>query len=181
MRRIIRCHDLQWKPLGTNSILALMTKHNIREHLSWLLISNSSKPPHLGSIALDTENSFLLSTNQADNFREPLLETGVVDTTESLDNVHSSDRESRSQPQHPLPSQISMITQGREAMARLQSGPKSGNKPKLLSQACADSLQTPKTSQAHDIGTSLRDRYCALYTQNTSGNVLTCRDPRFCC
>lgn len=159
-------------PLGTDSISDLMTKHNIREHLSWLLISNSSKPQQLGPIALDTEGGFSSSTVPTDDFREPLPENGVFESTGSLNDVRSSDRDFRSQSQYPLPSRISMIKEDREAMARLQSGPKSGNKPKLISQACADSLQTPKTSQVQDFGTSLRDRYCALYTQNNSGNTL---------
>lgn len=149
-----------------------MTKHNIGEHLSWLLVSNSSKPSQLGPPIIDTETSFSSGTVPIEDFGESLLEPGVSGPTESSNNVYPSDRNSRSKSQNPLPSQTSVTKQNIETMARLQSGPKSVNKPKLLSQARADLLQTPKTYGDPDFNSSLRDRYCAPYAQDPSGKCL---------
>lgn len=160
----------QWEPLSTNSSLGLMTKNNIKEHLNWLLISKSSKPLQQEPSALGTETELSLGAIPANDSQEPLLETYGLDANKSINYAYSSDQHLRSQSQKLLPPQLSMIERNGDGMARLQSGPKSAKKPKLLSQACADSLQNPKSYQNQDVTTSLRDRYCAPYTQKAIGN-----------
>lgn len=123
-----------------------MTKHNLGEHLTWLLTSNHSKPPPAGLL---TEN--LLNTGLNERFEAPpqLFQPSVP--SGSLDEelfIGNGERTSIVE-HHPPPSK-QVITSDDEDMARLQSAPRSSKKSRLmLSQInLGPTIRTPKASQS---------------------------------
>ena len=137
-----------------------MTKNNLDAHLTWLFSSSTSVPypPHSD-----------VATTQASNI-------------ESEDPLHIDlSREVRT-PYGPepsvcdveVPSQLfsvgvtqnsdeALSVQDRKTMARLQSGPKSSTKSKLLSQGLLGQERTPRSQKTRTPSTSLKDQYNALY------------------
>lgn len=67
-----------------------------------------------------------------------------------------------------LPASVLNAQSGYE-MARLQSGPKSRNKPRLLSEHIPVALRTPTPISIRKPGTSLKDQYSAQWDRKSSG------------
>ncbi len=140
-----------------------MTRHNLNQHLHWLLGSSPAEPPQPAYVPPPTssvENALSLS-HEVDH---PGLDT--ID--EEVDrNVKSTAR----QPDFLRPTLPASVlnTQGGPEMARLQSGPKSNNKPRLLSEHIPVALQTPTNASIRKPGTSLKDQYSAQWECRPSG------------
>ena len=131
-----------------------MTVHNLREHLTWLIVSNSSKPPHTEFPNIAPDDRSHASTLQAEN---------IVHSASASGFLSIGDEENRSASQH-LSSSIRTSEAG---MARLQSAPKTTTKSRLLSQMKKIPLGTPSPSQNRVPGASLRDGY----EQGTFGTI----------
>lgn len=149
-----------------------MTSHNLREHLQWLLVSKPFAPPE----AITTPHTQLASTQGA---AETAVEASVqvlpssapelVWTAESGNAAESARKPEFIRPAIPNRSNCST---GLEDMARLQSGPRSTNKPRLLSHASSDPLQLPTPRTAHTTRISLTDQYKAAYEPLTGCKCL---------
>lgn len=124
-----------------------MTVHNLREHLTWLVASNPSKPPPLTDFPnLAPDDTSHASSLQAEDFGRSASATELL-------SFGDGDNRSASQ-------QLSSSVGTREAsMARLQSAPRTTTKSRLLSQMKANPVETPNPSQSRVPGTSLKDRY----------------------
>lgn len=147
-----------------------MTIHNLNDHLSWLLTSRTSIPTS-GPQALATETSLSSAGTAPVQNPQKRLPEGELDAfTCNLNRLCPGDGEIQPSHQSPSAPKISVNTRNSESMARLQSGPASTKKPKLISQSALDSRHTPNTHQDHDYGISLRDRYCPPYGAKASGN-----------
>lgn len=121
-----------------------MTKHNLGEHLTWLLTSNHSKPPSA------TENLHL-NTGLNERFEAPpqLSQPSVPSGSGSEELSFGNGERSSAVEHHPPPSRP-IITSDDEDMARLQSAPRSSKKSRLmLSQMnLGPIIKTPKASQS---------------------------------
>ena len=134
-----------------------MTKHNLNQHLRWLLGCLAIEPlqPAYGPPPpLSVENALSLPQDIERFGPETVVE-------EASGNADSSARQSEfARPN--LPASI-LNAQAENEMARLQSGPKSSNKPRLLSEHIPVALQTPTSTSIQKPGTSLRDQYSAQW------------------
>ena len=139
-----------------------MTKHNLKQHLHWLLGSLPTEPPQpvYAPPTPSIGNALSLPPNL-----ERLGSNSVV--WEADGNVGSSAR----QPEFVRPTLPASVlnTQAGNDMARLQSGPRSNNKPRLLSEHIPVALQTPASTSIRKPGTSLKDQYIAQWERRPSG------------
>lgn len=144
-----------------------MTKNNLREHLGWLIECGPCQPSQSIRTPPSAELAIALG---------PYLET------QSLPQVSESIvEESTGVPSHVGDSQVDKIfarpalpasvlnAQSKDEMARLQSGPKSNNKPRMLSERIPLSLQTPVAASAPIPSTSLKDQYNAQWALRATG------------
>lgn len=120
-----------------------MTKHNLGEHLTWLLTSNPSKPPSAGPAI----ENLHLNTGLNERFEtppQPSVPSGSVDEELSFGNGERSSAVEN----HPPPSRP-IITSDDEDMARLQSAPRSSKKSRLMvsQMNLGPIIKTPKASQ----------------------------------
>jgi len=141
-----------------------MTKHNIRDHLNWLIKCGSSQPSQ--PVYVNAAQSLLDDRPSLQKFgRADDYSTDLRALQRDVGSLHS-------EPQFARPSLPASIlnAHGGNTMARLQSGPKSGHKPRLLSEAVPLSLQTPTSSSTPRApGTSLKDRYNARWERRAPG------------
>lgn len=144
-----------------------MTKNNLREHLSWLLKSATASLPQstssgiLDAVTLLEPDSGSVSTQNAES---PVVSSFKV--SERCDNAISLDAESLfARPK--LPASL-LNAQSRDEMARLQSGPKSSHKSRLLSESIP-SLQASAPSSVRGSSNSLT----AQYNRGISGEYFT--------
>ena len=147
-----------------------MTKHNIREHLTWLIKYNSLQPPQPVYVPPSTglssalEPSFNVQSPPQDVRR---LDSATFDELGLPENVNGP-HPAREFVRPVLPAS-KLKAQNNDAMARLQSGPKSSHKPRLLSESLPLSLQTPSTSSGKVPRTSLKDQYNAQWERKAPG------------
>ena len=124
-----------------------MTVHNLREHLTWLIASNPSKPPPPTDFPdLAPDDTSHASSLQAED---------LVRTPSANDLLSFGNGENRSASQQLSPS----IGTREASMARLQSAPRTTTKSRLLSQMKASPVETPNPSRSRVPGPSLKDRY----------------------
>lgn len=144
-----------------------MTSHNLREHLHWLLVSKPFAPPE----GIPTPHIQSASTQGG----AEILDTAPVQVSSSTPPEPIGPAESGNaagpgrNPEFIRPAipNRSNSSTGLEDMARLQSGPRSTNKPRLLSHASSDPLQLPTPRTAHTARISLTDQYKAAYEPRT--------------
>ena len=140
-----------------------MTSHNLREHLHWLLVSKPFAPPE----PLPTPHTQLASTQgAAEILDEASVRVSSSTAPEILRTAESGNvAESGRKPDFIRPAipNRSNSSTGLGDMARLQSGPRSTHKPRLLSHASSDPLQLPTPRTAHTTRISLTDQYKAAY------------------
>ena len=147
-----------------------MTKHNIKEHLSWLINSGSSHPPrpaHAPPSAVFTSDlgPFLDNLTPPRSFEEiGLGRTEALRTAKDVGDLLP-------EPQFARPSlpASKLNAQRNDPMARLQSGAKQSHKPRLLSEGIPLSLQTPTTTSSGAPRTTLKDRYTAQWEPRAPG------------
>ena len=150
-----------------------MTKNNLGEHLSWLCISNSSKPPPGSSVPVITDPSTAgLPDDQDLGF--------VAAQEESLEPEINASYPTRNSSSYPgtghldpglraHPSDTSHISHEAQSMARLQSGPKSAAKKQLLSQNVPVQLPSPIATDTSSSRRPIRDVYNAQFRPQPLG------------
>lgn len=124
-----------------------MTKHNLGEHLTWLLASNPSKPSSAGPAIENLHPNTGLNERfeTPPKFFQHSALSGSADEELSFGNgERSSAVENYPPPSRPI------ITSDDEDMVRLQSAPRSSKKSRLmLSRMNLDPIiKTPKASQS---------------------------------
>lgn len=140
-----------------------MTKHNLNQHLHWLLGSSSTEPPQPAYARSPPP-----SVEEALSLPQGLVGPGSQPNVENLNgNVDISAR----QPEFVRPTLPASVLnpQAGNDMARLQSGPKSSNKPRLLSEHIPVALQYPVSTTIRKPGTSLKDQYSAQWERRPAG------------
>ena len=145
-----------------------MTKHNFKDHLNWLLKSNIAVPRYT---LLATAHPSWITTNSDTDCQSQRTPTAYANSQNASSGgeiktlkVSAPEREFI---RPSLPASV-LNGQGGDAMARLQSGSRSSNKPRLLSENIPVSLQTP-ASNTRVPGSSLRDQYTARYERQNEG------------
>ena len=147
-----------------------MTTNNLREHLVWLIGNGLPQPPQPLYTPPSTEASSVLGAVSEDQSPLPISAGPYSDSTEIV-TVFENAFGQQSLPEFVRPSLPASVlnAHGADAMARLQSGPKSNHKSRLLSERMPLSLQTLSASLARPPGRSLTDQYNAPWEQKASG------------
>lgn len=140
-----------------------MTRHNLNQHLHWLLGSLPIEPPQPAYAPLATS-----SVENASSLPQEVEHLELDTIVEEADKYVQS---SATQPEFVRPTLPASIlnTQDGQEMARLQSGPKSSNRPRLLSEHIPVALQTPTPTSIRKPGTSLKDQYNAQWERKPLG------------
>ena len=131
-----------------------MTRHNLNEHLHWLLRTSPIEPPRPAYAPPPAS-----SIEDVSSGAEHIILNTIFEEADS--NVSSSPR--RGDFVRPTSSASCLNLRGGHEMARLQSGPRSSNKPRLLSEHIPVALQTPTSSSIRKPGKSLKDQYSAQW------------------
>ena len=143
-----------------------MTRNNLSQHLTWLISSNPLQPP---------QPIFTPPSTATSSASEPTLEgpppplhfdplSGVIGPQVASKDVLG--QEAQTQFTRPSVPASALNTYGTEAMARLQSGPRSGHKPRLLSESKPPFVQTSSVSVLRVPGQSLSEHYAAKWEQS---------------
>ena len=140
-----------------------MTKHNIKGHLNWLIKCGSYQPSQPAYSPSSTGPASvieqILEEQSTSQRAEPVIQDGSGIGSLAEDALHPPSEPEFVRP--ILPASV-LNAQGKDEMARLQSGTKSSHKPRLLSETIPLSLQANPVSPRVP-GTSLRDRYNAQW------------------
>ena len=139
-----------------------MTRHNLDQHLQWLLQSTCSAPttniitpPQSAPVRAGVSN--LEPEIPLRELSSSAPDLGVTD------KGHASEIRGSSGFLHPaIPAHPGRTKEGAD-MARLQSGPRSATKAKLLSDVSPDPSQLPTPRTAPSSRFSLADQYSAAY------------------
>ena len=150
-----------------------MTRHNLAQHLAWLIGSNPLRPPQQVYTPPSTAPSSVPELIHED-YSPPLI------AGSSLPEVGGAPVRSRngggpeSQKAFPPPSIPASVLNacGKEAMARLQSGPASSHKARLLSGNLPHNIQTSSVAGARATGHTVKDLYTAKWEQSASGKSI---------
>ena len=141
-----------------------MTRHNLNEQLHWLLSCLPSEPPqtvYAPPTLLSADDAFPLPQD----IERSRLDI-VVDKADG--NVDSSTQQTEEFLRPTVPASL-LNTQTGNDMARLQSGPKKNNKPRLLSERIPVALQNAAPTSSRKPGPSLKDQYSAQWERRPSG------------
>lgn len=136
-----------------------MTRNNLQKHLLWLCKGQSTVPSSL-TVTLSSNNS--VTTFDTDASRSSQSQSQILDSAyinEEIETVGDGPHLPRRGEHFAVPLLPASVLNNNdpEAMARLQSGSRSGKRPRLLSQAARDNLQTPLARTR----SSLQDHYNA--------------------
>ena len=150
-----------------------MTRHNLSQHLTWLIGSNPLHPPQ----PIFTPPSTATPSASEPTLEDPPPPLVIADSIPRLSRPQvtfkdAPSQESKTEFTRPSVPASFLNTYGTEAMARLQSGPRSGHKPRLLSASTLPSVRTPSVSVPRPLGHSLTEHYTAKWEQSplsTSG------------
>ncbi len=150
-----------------------MTRHNLSQHLTWLIGSNPLHPPQ----PIFTPPSTATSSVSEPTLEGPPPPLVFADSLSGVSGPRVTSKDVRgqeSQTEFTRPSVPASVlnTYGTETMARLQSGPRSGHKPRLLSEIIPPSVQTPSVSVPRALGQSLREHYTAKWEQTPSSELV---------
>ena len=150
-----------------------MTFHNLSAHLSWLL---GTKPFAILPTPRSPQGSGTPEWAEKPDTQSasPVLDQRKSPVDQVVASGHGADLGPRN-PEFARPALPARLVSGGEinSMARLQSGPKSSTKPRLLSQASPCVLNTPTTGGGRASGTSLKDQYSAHYRQNGKSSFVS--------
>ena len=152
-----------------------MTENNLREHLSWLLRVNPSlnlserSPTSVQSsnTVIGQVNTWQAGSRSSSEQKSSLPTIASQDDRQTLD-VPDPVVETTNLQRFARPN-----ADAESSMARLQSGPRSATKGKLLSQLPPEQLRTPRNALAAPPKTSLTARYNAVYSTNSNGKNTT--------
>lgn len=143
-----------------------MTRHNLEEHLTWLLGSETAFPPPGDPSLLQTLSAASIIVEERLDSPEGLLDRTIATADVDVRNV-AEPRKVAEFVRPPLPAHSGDLNASEE-MARLQTGPRSATKSRLLSQASPDlsKTTTPRAIPSHSA--SLKDQYSAYYGDNVN-------------
>ena len=147
-----------------------MTRHNLDEHLHWLLSSSPTEPPQ--PAYAPPPASSVEDVSSLPQEVEHLILNTIFEEADS--NVSSSPRQREFV--GPTSPAGGLNFRGGHEMARLQSGPRSSNKPRLLSEHIPVALQIPTSSSIRKPGTSLKDQYNAQWERRPGTEGRSFRD-----
>lgn len=141
-----------------------MTRHNLKEHLTWLLGSKTAAPPPGEPSPLQTRSASPTTIEEGTDAPEGLLDRTTATADLNFENVAEPGRV----PEFVRPSlpARSGAFEASEEMARLQTGPRSVTKSRLLSQASPVLSKTPTPRANPSNSASLKDQYSAYYGDN---------------
>ena len=148
-----------------------MTKHNLREHLNWFLdFKPFAPPPAVPTVLRDTTFSqgsgiIIAREIQPQEIRPPTPGSLGLEGNDAVETA------SRLEVVRPAVPTRTINTREFAAMARLQSGPRSGNKARLLSHTSPDPLHQLTPMSARPPGSSLTEQYIAACKQSTFCNL----------
>ena len=134
-----------------------MTRNNLAEHLSWLLKSankHGAETASLRTLANVRAQEPNVSSAPSSNSCEPSV-SSFNDSAGSKDTSFETDEEFV-RPNLPA---SALRAQSRDDMARLQCGPKSNHKPRLLSESSLTPLHTQGPSVVYGPSNSLAAQY----------------------
>ena len=140
-----------------------MTRHNLNQHLHWFLGSLPIDPPQPAYTPPPT-----LSVEEALSLPQEVERPGLDTIVEETDSNASSSAQQRNFVRPALPASVLNAQSGHE-MARLQSGPKSSNKPRLMSEHIPAVLKASTPVSIRKPGASLKDQYNAQWERKPSG------------
>lgn len=143
-----------------------MTRHNLQEHLSWLLRSETAVPPPRDSSLIQRLSAATIIVEEGFDSLEGLRDRPIATADVDFRNV----AEPRTLTEFVRPS-LAANSEDLEAgveMARLQTAPRSATKSRLMSQASPDLSKTPKPRAIPSNSASLKDQYSAYYGDNTN-------------
>ena len=137
-----------------------MTKNNLQEHLGWILGSRACFPIENGHFAPPASSQSLLETlSAARRNTHSAPKPGIEVDGRNNENGAGCDFQFL---QPAIPSQAKRRADS-EDMARLQSGPNSSRKSRLLSQTTPDNVHCPTPYSSRLPGSTLRDQYSAAF------------------
>ena len=141
-----------------------MTKTNLREHLNWLVSSNSFTPRTPGP----TPPDIVTSTSFSSASEDPLHyhRSDIFDAPVSRQTIRNNAEEPLFHSVGFWDTDKPLSAPDANAMARLQAG--SSSRSKLLSHDVSGQLQTPTSHHSRRPSTSLRDQYTAPYEKGAS-------------
>lgn len=141
-----------------------MTKNNLREHLSWLLRSDSANTPHTSPTG---SSSAVPITESSISRRTTPNANSYIESPRSDVTAQSSVSTPVSGFLKPdLPASL-LRNQGNNAMARLQTAPKARNKSRLLSETLPIARLAASPSAVRKLDNSL----AAQYNRGLSGQL----------
>lgn len=153
-----------------------MTIHNLKEHLSWLLRSETAVPPPGDSSLIQRLSAATIIVEEGFNSLEGLLDRPIATADVDFRNV----AEPRTLTEFVGPSLAASsgdletgvgeagVEEAGVEMARLQTGPRSATKSRLMSQVSPDLSKTPTPRATPSNSASLKDQYSAYYGDNTN-------------
>lgn len=136
-----------------------MTKNNLRQHLDWILGSRPCFPIDNGQFAHPVSSQSppeALPTTEPSTHSTPMLDIGVEDR-----NNDTGPSGGFQFVRPAIPCQVKRADS--EDMARLQSGPGSSQKSRLLSQTIPAKVKCPTPYSSRLQGSTLRDQYSAAF------------------
>lgn len=151
-----------------------MTKNNLREHLDWILGSRPCFPLDNGQLA---HPAFSQGSPEAQQTAERSSHTPRRDIGVEARNNDTDSRGDFQFLRPAIPSQVKRRADS-EDMARLQSGPSSTKKSRLLSQINPVKAQCTTPYSPRLPGSTLRDQYTAAFDEVDRG---THADPKMVC
>ena len=148
-----------------------MTKHNLKDHLNWLVKSTPRFPSNPPAAIVETRFGAASFLEPTPAVRSPKpQETQPVLPTEGP--VNGNPRGGAEDTKFLRPSIPASVLNGNVgdalSMARLQSGTKSSNKPQLLCERLPTSVQPPLPAKQTP-SLSLKDKYTAQYSRPLDG------------
>lgn len=148
-----------------------MTRHNLKEHLSWLLRSETAVPPPGDSSLIQRLSAATIIVEEGFDSLEGLPDHPIATADVDSRNV----AEPRTLTEFVCPSLAASsgyleagVEEAGVEMARLQTGPRSATKSRLMSQVSPDLSKTPTPRATPSNSASLKDQYSAYYGDNTN-------------
>lgn len=142
-----------------------MTKNNLRHHLDWILGSRPCFPLDKGQFPHPT------SSQSSPEVLPPAESSAHTPTSDSNTDGRNNDTGPSVDFQFLRPALPSQIKRRADSggMARLQSGPSSSKKSRLLSQITPAKVQCPTPYTSRPLGSTLRDQYSAAFDEADKG------------
>ena len=142
-----------------------MTRNNLGEHLSWILATKASLPLQSSPLEILVLSQSSAARASGTQQSAPSFTATAFQSTSKRDATEWEGVTQFLRPAVPPREQKRLAP---DAMVRLQSGPKSSTKSRLLSHATPLEVNTPGSQVPRVLGSSLRDQYHAAFDRTES-------------